>query len=90
MAKVTLVGVQPLDFDTDDGSNIKGLNLHVNYPDDSVFGKKSDKKFISHVTCRNLGIVCDDLLPHLDEEVELETNLKGKVIGIKTLGGSSV
>lgn len=85
MATVTLVGLQPLDFDTEDGSRIKGINLYLNYPDENVYGKKADKKFISHVTCSNLGIDCESLLDHIDQEIELETNLKGKVIGIKTI-----
>ena len=83
MAKVNLCGVQPLDFETKVGDTIKGLKLHVCYADENVMGYACDTKFISSASCKNLGIFLDDLEPLIGQVVELETNLKGKIISVK-------
>lgn len=80
--KVKLVGLQPLDFPSKDGGQIKGINLQCNFKDDNVYGEKADAKFISDIALKNLGIAVDDLLPFIDSEVDLELNFKGKVVGI--------
>lgn len=82
MAKVHLVGVQPLDFPNKEGVQIKGINLHVNFEDDNVYGQKADTKFLSDVLCVNKGITIESLLPYLDTDIDIEVNLKGKVTGI--------
>lgn len=83
MAKVNLCGVQPLDFETKEGDIIKGLKLHLCYPDENVMGYACDTKFISSAACKNLGISLDDLEPLIGQVVELETNLKGKITSVK-------
>ena len=80
--KVRLVGLQPLDFPSKDGGQIKGINLECNFDDENVYGKKADKKFISDIVLKNRGLKLDDLLPLVDSDVELELNFKGKVNGI--------
>lgn len=82
MAKVTFVGLQSLDFETRDGNTIQGFKLHIIYPDDNVNGLLADSKFISREACRNLGITSDILTPLIGKEVELVTNIKGKITGI--------
>ena len=82
MAKVNLVGVQPLDFPSNDGSQVKGLSLQLNFPDENVMGMKADHKFISDMACKNLGIDLEDLEPLIGTVIEIETNLKGKITGI--------
>ena len=85
MAKVTLVGVQRYDFPADDGKQIKGYSLQLNYPDENVFSLKADHKFISDSLCTNLGITHDDLLALVHGDIEIELNLKGKIQGIKSV-----
>lgn len=85
MAKVSLVGVQRLDFTSDDDKPIQGYSLQINYPDENVFGLKADHKFISDSLCSNLGITEKDLLDLVHGDIEIELNLKGKVQGIKAV-----
>ncbi|MBQ4165717.1 MAG: hypothetical protein IJD85_05280 [Oscillospiraceae bacterium] len=82
MAKVDFIGVQDIDFYNDRGEHIDGISLFVTYKDPNVYGIKADKKFVSRDQCKNIGFTVDYLLPFVGKEVELETNLKGKVIGI--------
>jgi len=82
MAKVFLEGIQHLDFDTKDGKNINGYNLHIAYPDEHVIGRKTDKKFISMEAFKNLGFSFDEIAALAQHDVELETNIDGKVVGI--------
>lgn len=82
MAKVFLEGIQQLDFDTKDGNHITGFNLHIAYADEHVIGRITDKKFISSESWKNLGFSLDEISALVQHEVYLETNLKGKVVGI--------
>lgn len=82
MAKVFLEGIQKLDFDTKEGNHINGYNLHVAYPDENVIGRMTDKKFISAEAFKNLGFSLDEISALVQSDVELETNIKGKVVGI--------
>lgn len=83
MAKVKFVGLQELDFETRDGEQIKGLKLHICYPDENVMGLAADSKFLNSASCRNLGLTVDTLTPMIGQDVDLETNLKGKVTGLR-------
>ncbi|MBP0983692.1 MAG: hypothetical protein J6A19_08200 [Oscillospiraceae bacterium] len=87
MAKVTLVGIHDMDFPTKDGGKIDGIALQVNYPDPNVVGLKAESKFISRDLCNNIGFTASFLTPFVGKTVELETNLKGKVIGISVVEG---
>lgn len=89
MAKVKFVGLQNLDFETRDGKQIQGLKLHINFPDENVMGLMADSKFISRQACTNLGITVEGLTPLIGKDVELETNLKGQVTGVKPVGKSN-
>ena len=83
MAKVFLVGIQDMNFPTRDGSGrIDGIALQCNYPDRNVIGLRADSKFISREICNAVGFTKESLAPYVQHNVELETNLKGKVIGI--------
>lgn len=90
MAKVDLVGVQELDFiDKKTGNPVQGLSLQINFLDPNVMGKKADHKFISRVLCEELKITTETLKPLIFKEVELETNLKGQVTGVKPVAKST-
>ncbi len=80
--KVRLVGLQPLDFESKDGGQIKGIKLHVSFQDENVMGYACDTKFLTAQSCKNLGITVDDLEPMIGQVVDIETNLKGRVTGI--------
>lgn len=82
MAKVNLVGIHDMDFPTKEGGRIDGIALQVTYSDPNVYGLKAESKFISRDLCNNIGFNAEYLLPFIGKTVELETNLKGKVVGI--------
>lgn len=89
MAKVKFVGLQNLDFETRDGNQIQGLKLHITFPDENVMGLMADSKFISREACKNLGLSVESLSPMIGQDVEIETNIKGKVTGVKPVGKST-
>lgn len=89
MAKVNFIGLQNLDFETRDGNQIQGLKLHITFPDENVMGLMADSKFISRDACKNLGLSVDSLSPMIGKEIEIETNIKGKVTGVKPIGKSN-
>ncbi len=82
MAKVFLSGIQRLDFVNKKDEHIDGYNLHIVFPDEHVMGKAVDTKFISSEAFKNLGFTIEALAPLIQHDVELETNIKGKVVGI--------
>lgn len=82
MAKVRLIGVQELDFETKDGKNIKGIKLHVSFPDEYVYGEKVDTLFISDDACKNLHIYSAELKDLVGELINVETNFSGKLLSI--------
>lgn len=84
MAKVKLLGVQELDFTTKEGKEIKGIKLHFSYPDDLVYGFKADTKFISDDAVRNLRINVAELKDLCGTDINIETNISGKLTGISS------
>lgn len=82
MARVTLLGVQELDFQANDGKDIKGIKLHVCFPDEFVSGQKVDTKFISDSSCRHLHISSAELDGFIGKQIEISTNFNGKLLGI--------
>lgn len=43
---VNVIGIQRLDFDTNDGGHIEGTNLFCAYKDDNVEGMKAERFFV--------------------------------------------
>lgn len=82
MAKVNLCGVQQIDFENDQGQKIKGIKLHVSYPDDNVTGNACAAKFISQKLCERLGVSVESLEPLIGQVIQLDTDFKGKVTDI--------
>ena len=89
MAKVKLVGLQELDFTNRQGEQVSGLKLFINFPDENVMGIMADSKFINRQACTNLGITVDSIAPLIGKDVDLETNIKGHVVGVKPVGKSN-
>lgn len=82
MAHVNLVGVQNLDFETNDGKAIQGIKLHMNYLNKNVEGLKADTKFISRDACNQANITLDSLRPLIGGVVDLDVGIDGTVCGI--------
>ncbi len=89
MAKVFFEGLQRLDFDTQDGKHIDGYNFHIAYPDEGTIGRYTDRKFVSIEMWNNLGFSLDELSKLVQHDVELETNIKGKITGVSPVGKST-
>lgn len=85
MAKVFLLGVQELDFTTQDGKEIKGIKLHVYYPDDLVYGFKADTKFISDDAVKNLRINVAEIKDLCGTEINIDTNISGRIMGLSSV-----
>lgn len=85
MAKVSLLGVQELDFTTQDGKEIKGIKLHVYYPDDLVYGFKADTKFISDDAVKNLRINVAEIKDLCGTEINIDTNISGRITGLSSV-----
>ena len=43
---VNVIGIQRLDFDTNDGGHIEGTNLYCAFNDDNCEGMKTDRFFV--------------------------------------------
>lgn len=80
--KVSLIGVRSINFTTDEGNEISGIKLFIAYPEDNVYGKITDSRFITDNVFSNLGVPVDTLLNSIGSEIDIEINPKGKVVGI--------
>ncbi len=58
---------------------VSGISLHVAYKDPSVFGEAADKVFVSD----NLRIRGDVEKVRPGMRVDLDTNFRGNVVGVK-------
>lgn len=83
MAIVNLHGYQVLDFETKEGDVIKGMKLFISYQDDNVEGYRTDDKFISFAKCQQLGLNADVLKPYLNQVVDIQLDLKGKIVSVQ-------
>lgn len=82
MASCKLLGVQQVDFTSDDGKPIVGIKLHISYLSDNVHGEKVDTRFLSESLCKKIGITAVELIDLIGSDVELVLNPDGKVVGI--------
>lgn len=80
--KVSLIGVRSINFTTDEGNEISGIKLFIAYPEDNVYGKICDSRFITANVFTNLGVPVDTLLNSIGSEIDIEINPKGKIVGI--------
>lgn len=79
-----LVGYQDLNFKTDDGTTINGINIFVisDYPDgtEGAYGRKTEKKFINRETYNRMKVNMGDYIGH---DIHIFCDLKGKVVLIQ-------
>ncbi len=80
---VTLVGVQEMDFRSQDGNQIQGVKLHVIYPSSTgIVGRKADAKFLSAARLDELGLTAKDFCGQIDSDIDISTDFNGKVIDV--------
>lgn len=84
MNTYTLVGYQDLNFKTNDGSIIDGVNIFVvgdfSQGAQGAVGHKSDKKFINRNTLMAMKVNLSDFL---DKRIYIFCDLKGNVVMIQ-------
>ena len=44
--KIKVIGTRDLDFNSNDGSPVKGIQLYVSFPEENVMGEMTDRMFI--------------------------------------------
>jgi hypothetical protein len=71
-------GFRYLDFVSDEGTSIKGLQLFVSYEDSSVTGQITDKLFIPAEVEKPSNLKVGDT-------IDVSYNRRGKVIAVKAI-----
>lgn len=79
-----LRGIYDMDFPDGKGGRIDGISLQLVYPDGNVIGFMTKGKFIRRDFCTSKGWTVNTFMPYLDKVVDLELDLKGHVIGIRS------
>lgn len=72
---VKLIGVSELDFTTQDGNRIKGMNMYISYPDENVKGERAEKIFVKEGIAVPEGV-------KLGSQIDVSFNMRGKVESI--------
>ena len=80
---VTLYGIQDVDFVTDDGKKVTGINLFVGYPSRFVTGHITKKYFISDQASFFEG--SEPLKSVIGSEIDLVFNDRGRIEDIELL-----
>lgn len=68
--KVKLLGARELNFQSGDGTTVKGVQLYISFPEESVVGEMTDKLFLRD------GFVLPACKP--GDMLEITFNRKGK------------
>lgn len=77
-----LLGFRHLDFSTEDGSAVKGVQIFVAFEEDGVTGRMAEKFFIRD------GLELPTLTPGMSMDIRFTR--KGKVESVKTAPASAV
>lgn len=75
--RVTLIGARELDFKSSEGTDIKGVQLFISFPDENVVGEMTDKLFLRD------GFTLPTCKP--GDALEVTFNRKGKPESIKAV-----
>lgn len=76
--KVKLLGARELDFSSNDGSPVKGIQLFISFPEEGVVGEMTEKLFV-----RN-GFALPACKP--GDMLDISFNRKGKPESISLVG----
>lgn len=80
--KVSLVGVQDMDFKSRDGNKINGVKVFIAYPDENTFGNVAESKFIQRNIYESFMLPLEKLIGKIGEVVNVEFDPKKKIVGI--------
>lgn len=80
--KVSLVGVQDMDFKSRDGNDINGVKVFIAYPDSNTYGNVAESKFIQRNIYESFRIPVEKLIEKIGEVVNVEFDPKKKIVGI--------
>ena len=78
----TLIGFKTLDFDDDKGNNVKGINIYIAYPDNTVTGNIAERKFISDAVLKTCDLTADDLPELVGCALGVEFGRHDKIINL--------
>lgn len=77
-----VIGFRNVDFTTQEGNRIQGVNLFLTYDDDHVIGQAAEKMFISSQKLSNIGYV-----PCVGDKIQVFYNRYGKPDNIQLIKG---
>lgn len=80
--KVSLVGVQDMDFKSRDGNDINGVKVFIAYPDSNTYGNVAESKFIQRNIYDSFSLPVEKLIEKIGEVVDVEFDPKKKIVGI--------
>lgn len=80
--KVSLVGVQDMDFKSRDGNDINGVKVFIAYPDSNTYGNVAEAKFIQRNVFESFKLPVEKLIEKIGEVVNVEFDPKKKIVGI--------
>ncbi len=80
--KVSLVGVQDMDFKSRDGNDINGVKVFIAYPDSNTYGNVAESKFIQRNVFESFKLPVEKLIEKIGEIVNVEFDPKKKIVGI--------
>ena len=80
--KCTLLGFKSLDFENKEGDKVEGIKLFLAYVDENTVGCECDAKFINRNVFDTFGITIDKLADSVNSVVDVEFNMKNKVVGL--------
>lgn len=80
--KVSLVGVQDMDFKSRDGNDINGVKVFIAYPDSNTYGNVAESKFIQRNIYESFKLPVEKLIEKIGEVVNVEFDPKKKIVGI--------
>lgn len=80
--KVSLVGVQDMDFKSRDGNDINGVKVFIAYPDSNTYGNVAEAKFIKRNVFESFKLPVEKLIEKIGEVVNVEFDPKKKIVGI--------
>ena len=80
--KVSLVGVQDMDFKSRDGNEINGVKVFIAYPDENTYGNVAESKFIQRNIYDSFEFPVEKLIEKIGEVVDVEFDPKKKIVGI--------
>lgn len=80
--KVSLVGVQDMDFKSRDGNDINGVKVFIAYPDSNTYGNVAEAKFIKRNVFESFKLPVEKLIEKIGKVVNVEFDPKKKIVGI--------